>query len=208
MKALNKIAEMVKEFFYPTLSCPVCLDFNKGLCMTCRASFHLFGHVSLLEGSGASLYRHDEKVMALISNYKQKMMFGAKDAMAKLILEEYEDDLSGFDFVTFAPSSRASLKRLGFDHGLLLAEGVATPLRKPVVPLFSPPSREQKILDREERKENARNIKLMAGRLSEIRGKRGIIIDDVYTTGSTMGECMDLMKGEGVSGSYLTFSRI
>lgn len=196
------------EFLFPDLYCPVCSLFHQGLCMTCKASFKRNSHVSLMEGEGASLYRHDEQVMALISNYKKKMVFAAGKAMAKLILEEYGDDLRGFDFVSFAPSSRSSLKRLGFDHGLLLAREVAKPLGLPVISLFTPPGREQKVLDREERIENARNIGFMEKRLMELKGKKGVIIDDVYTTGSTMRECLNLMKERGIHGRYLTFSRI
>lgn len=205
MRALSRIA----DFFYPRLRCPVCLTFHEGLCITCRASFLLYDQCALSESeSGISMYRHQESVKILISNYKKKMIFSAGDLMATLITEKLSAEEERFDFITFAPSSKSSLKKLGFDHGAYLAKRIGRQLDIPIRALFRPSDKEQKVLERDERCENAKKIALLSENMDGLKGKRGVLVDDVYTTGSTVTACLALMKMRGIEGKYITFSRI
>lgn len=115
--------------------------------------------------------------------------------------------------VSFAPSSKASLKRLGYDHGYLLAKAIAMRSGVPLKPLFSPPEMEQKQLDKEERKENVKTIVFLEsvmekGKVPALEGKRVLIVDDVLTTGSTIDFCSELVRREGGEPEYLTFSQV
>lgn len=205
MRALSRIA----DFFYPILRCPVCLTFHEGLCITCRASFLLYDQCALSESeSGISMYRHQESVKILISNYKKKMIFSAGDLMATLITEKLSAEEERFDFITFAPSSKSSLKKLGFDHGAYLAKRIGRQLDIPIRALFRPSDKEQKVLERDERCENAKKIALLSENMDGLKGKSGVLVDDVYTTGSTVTACLALMKMRGIEGKYITFSRI
>lgn len=205
MRALSRIA----DFFYPILRCPVCLTFHEGLCITCRASFLLYDQCVLSESeSGISMYRHQESVKILISNYKKKMIFSAGDLMATLITEKLSAEEERFDFITFAPSSKSSLKKLGFDHGAYLAKRIGRQLDIPIRALFRPSDKEQKVLERDERCENAKKISLLSENMDGLKGKSGVLVDDVYTTGSTVTACLALMKMRGIEGKYITFSRI
>jgi competence protein ComFC len=205
MKGLNKIA----DFFYPMLKCPICLTFNEGLCIDCRASFKSYDKGSLdQEEKGVSIYIHQEAVKTLVSNFKKKIIYSAGDTMIMLFLENSSIEIENFDFITYAPSSLSSVKKLGFDHGAYLAKGIGRELKIPVVGLFKPSDKEQKVLERDERVENAKKISFSGNKISGLKGKRGLVIDDVFTTGSTVFHCLELMKREGVAGKYITFSRI
>ena len=154
------------------------------------------------------MYRHQESVKILISNYKKKMIFSAGDLMAALITEKLSAEEERFDFITFAPSSKSSLKKLGFDHGAYLAKQIGCGLHIPVRALFRPSEKEQKVLERDERCENAKKISFLSESAAGSRGKRVVLVDDVYTTGSTVTACLALMKMHGIEGKYITFSRI
>jgi len=205
MKGLNRIA----DFFYPMLKCPICQTFNEGLCIACRASFKSYDKESLKqEEKGVSLYIHQEAVKTLVSNFKKKVIYSAGDAMVMLFLEKLSVEMESFDFITYAPSSLTSVRKLGFDHGAYLAKGIAKELKIPVTTLFKPSDKEQKVLERDERVENAKKISFIDKKISGLKGKHGLVVDDVFTTGSTVFHCIELMKREGVSGKYITLSRI
>ena len=205
MKVLNKIT----SFFYPILKCPICLTFNEGLCIDCRASFKSYDNRSLKqEEDGISLYIHRESAKALVSNFKKKVIYSAGDAMVMLFLDKLSVERECFDFITYAPSSLASVRKLGFDHGAYLAKGIAKELKVPVIGLFKPSDKEQKVLERDELLLNARKITIRDNKISGLKGKRGLVIDDVFTTGSTVLYCLELMKRKGIACKYITFSRI
>lgn len=205
MKDLNRIA----DFLYPKLRCPVCQDFSQGLCIACRASFRCLEEGSLSEAAlGISLYRHEEAVKILVSNFKKKMIFSAGDTMVSHFAEKLSSEIRFYDFITFAPSSLTSVRKLGFDHGAYLAGRIGKKLHIPVAALFHPPDKEQKVLEREERSRNARKISLLSEKAGSLKDKRGLVVDDVFTTGSTVTACIELMRGQGAEGKYITFSRI
>jgi len=205
MKGLNRIT----DFFYPVLKCPVCLTFNEGLCIACRASFKSYDNGSLKqEEKGVSLYIHQEAVKTLVANFKKKVIYSAGDAMVMLFMEKLSMEMERFDFITYAPSSLSSIRKLGFDHGAYLAKGIAKELKIPVIGFYKPSDKEQKVLERDERVENAKKITIRDDKISGLKGKRGLIVDDVFTTGSTVLYCLELMKRQGIIGKYITFSRI
>ncbi|HCW74202.1 MAG TPA: amidophosphoribosyltransferase, partial [Clostridiaceae bacterium] len=43
---------------------------------------------------------------------------------------------------------------------------------------------------------------------SEFKGKKAVLIDDVYTTGSTVLQCISLLEKLEMECWYLTFSRV
>lgn len=208
MKVSNKITCCILDFFYPKVSCPVCRSVEPGLCISCRDSFRIYDDGAICEGRGVSLYRHQEEVQLLISNFKKKMVFSAGDTMADLIFERYGDELRNSDLIVFAPSSKSSRKKLGFDHGRYLASALSARTGIPAVSLFEAADKEQKVLDREQRMRNAKNIRLKKLNQSEFKGKKAVLIDDVYTTGSTVLQCISLLEELEMECWYLTFSRV
>lgn len=214
----ERIKEGVLDLFYPRLTCQVCGCFGEGLCPECGSRLRKAKGSEEATGvdesrPGVSLYLHDEVTTKLINRYKLKSGFNALDVLEKSLTREYLQHIATFDMVSFAPSSKVSLKRLGFDHGCLLAKAIARRTGVPLMPLFSPPELEQKQLDREERKGNARTIAFLDsvvenGKVPALQGKRVLIVDDVLTTGSTLDFCSALVRREGGEPEYLTFSQV
>ena len=208
---LNKGLGILSGFFFPNLTCPVCKTYSEGLCITCRKGFIRYDREALTElEEGVSIYRYQNEVISLISGYKKKSQFFAMETMVELTLELYREDIAKFGLVSFAPSSKSSIKKLGFDHGELLAKKIAAGANLKCRGLFLPPSKEQKVLDKEERALNAMGISLkkIKDERKDIQGLKVLIIDDVYTTGSTLKRCMELITSRGGEPKYLTISRL
>ncbi|MGB4588078.1 MAG: hypothetical protein WBI17_02440 [Clostridiaceae bacterium] len=208
---MNKYLHILSDFFFPNLTCPVCKEYGEGLCVTCRKGFVRYDREALADQEkGLSVYRYQHEVISLIAAYKKKSQFIAVETMANLVLDLYLEDISRFDLVSFAPSSKLSIKKLGFDHGELLAKKIALGAKVKCRGLFHPPSKEQKVLDKEERIQNAKGISLkkIKNKKKSVQGLKILIIDDVYTTGSTLSRCMELITLNGGESKYLTISRL
>lgn len=96
------------------------------------------------------------------------------------------------DVITYVPMSFADRRHRGFNQACLLAEGVGRRLRLPVRPLLKKARRTppQAGLPATERQANLRG----AFRLVTSQAGRVLLVDDIYTTGSTVAECAHVLK--------------
>lgn len=106
------------------------------------------------------------------------------------------------DALTFVPLSRNKLKDRKFNQAELLARNVS---RITGIPLFrtldkSEPTRPQAELSREERLINVRGS---FDYEETIHRDRVLLIDDVFTTGSTVDECSRVLKTAGADRVYV-----
>lgn len=111
------------------------------------------------------------------------------------------------DAVTFVPATLAAMRHRGFDHARIIAEDVAANLDLPCVDtLARPKTRDQRALTGKQRIAN------LAGRFRALDGQlpsRLLIVDDVYTTGSTLCAAADALLAAGCSEvRCLTFARV
>ncbi len=110
------------------------------------------------------------------------------------------------DVVTYIPMTRADRRRRGFNQARLLAEGVGKRLGLPVAPLLAKarPTPPQAGLPASERQGNLRG----AFRLVTSHAGRVLLVDDIYTTGSTVEESAGVLKKGECEGVFvLTVAR-
>lgn len=113
-----------------------------------------------------------------------------------------------FDAVTYVPATLAASRYRGFDHAQLVARDVAQILQAICIDtLARPRTRDQRGLSGVQRVAN------LAGRFRAIDGKRVpkrlLLVDDVYTTGSTLCAATDALLAAGAEEVFcLTFARV
>lgn len=96
---------------------------------------------------------------------------------------------------TNIPRRRAAIIEYGFDHSELLAKAVAHELGAVYIPLLKSGARKaQKSLEREERLKNA-EFKII--KEIDLTGKSVIIVDDIITTGASVGTAAALVRSLG-----------
>ena len=107
--------------------------------------------------------------------------------------------------VTYVSATKAARRRRGFDHMELLARSLAGQCELSCIRALNPPTaRDQRILDRAERKQN------MQGRFTAcepLPGRRLILIDDVFTTGATMDQASIALERAGAQVRCATVAR-
>lgn len=145
--------------------------------------------------------RVTEKMIISLKRHKNPELtdFFARD-IAKLILQKLASNRAdiGEYVITYVPRSESNRRKYSFDHGEMLAEAVSRYTGIPMGKLFvRDGGGEQKKMSAEERRENAvGSIGIDYSALSGI--KKVIVIDDIITTGSTLGRAEELLFEAGI----------
>lgn len=138
-------------------------------------------------------YVANSLIYSLKKDNRKDVLSLASDMLSDAInrSEKISDDF----IITNIPRRRSAIIKRGFDHAALLAKSTANRLSTQYMSLFTSKSkRAQKTLTGDERKVNAVFEAKFKGSL---KGKTVIIVDDVITTGSSIGACASLAYSLG-----------
>lgn len=200
---------MVKKFILDLLFpkfCFLCKREGSYLCRDCLATFEISGfHQKHKTQYLSDLYYpsnyQNHFIKKLIQNFKyEPFIKELAQPLSSLIIEHFqlmENQPNFKDFILVPiPLDKKRLKWRGFNQ----AEEIAKELSKFFkIPLFNnilikiKGTLPQVDLSEKERRENVKNNFLVKNK-NLIQNKKILLIDDVYTTGSTMEECARVLK--------------
>lgn len=132
----------------------------------------------------------------------KKLKFGNKryiaEELAKMMADTYITENFEADCISFVPMTQKDEKRRGYNQAELLAKDVGKRLNIEVLPVLHKISSTatQKKLTAKERRENLKGA-FAASDCDSFKGKTVLVVDDVFTTGATMGECARVLKKSG-----------
>ena len=117
---------------------------------------------------------------------------------------------SNYDIIIPVPISKKRFYQRGYNQSELLAKEIAksTELKLENNCLYKNKDIiEQSKLNKEERIENIKNVYLIKN-IKRLENKKVLLIDDIYTTGSTVNECSKVLKNSGIQKiSILTIAK-
>jgi len=175
--------------------CPACADALERLRERCKA---IDIKEPLPEGIDYvhAAYLYEGEARMLIRRLKFESVRAAAVPLAgeMAFLDAGEEEL-----IVPVPTDEARRKKRGFNQSTLLAEHMAKTLGMPVREALSRTQRRapQRGLNAEERKKNLEGCMLAD---ESVRGKRILLIDDVYTTGATVREAARALRAAGAIG--------
>lgn len=158
---------------------------------------------------GRSLWIHKMPVSSSIYafKYKNRRVYGEVYGreMAKMFRKIIR--LWEIDVIVPVPLHRKKQKKRGYNQAEILAKEIGFRVGIPVDTTLVKRKKNtvpQKEFTRKERKKNLKNAFEVTGK---VEGKRVLIIDDIYTTGSTIDSISILLKKAGAEKTYfLTIS--
>ena len=134
------------------------------------------------------------------SNIVKRFKYNSKKYYAEYIaklMAKNKEYFDGVDYLTFVPIDDKRRKDRGFNQAEEIAICLGRFLDIPVMDILkkSGGKRHQAGLTQKERQENlAGTISLLENISENLRNKVVMIIDDVFTTGSTLSECARVIK--------------
>ena len=155
---------------------------------------------------------YDETLLTAIHLFKYRGRIGIGKVLGKIMADFAGGmwDMNVFSVIMPVPLHRKRLRERGFNQAVILARQIAKRFSLPLDfmtlkrAVFTAP---QVGLGREDRSVNVRGA-FAVRKPERIAGKRILLVDDVYTTGSTLTECArTLLKAEADSVAVLTLAK-
>ncbi len=209
MMDLLKLINSIFNILFPP-RCLICWKLgDEALCQNCISNIKKIS------------YQHDEAkafgiyegvlriaIKKLKFKNKKKLALPLASLLVEYIKRNFVD--CSIDFIVSVPLSKKRLKSRGFNQVDLLAFIIERELKLQFIPNLLVRVKETKPqfeLKREERFKNLED----AFRVSDptkVKDKRVLLLDDIFTTGSTVAECFKALKQAGASEVYvLTLAR-
>lgn len=135
-----------------------------------------------------------------ILRYKFNGASGAADTLGGLLADCAAENYSGdFDCVTWVPVSRKRLRMRGYDQAYLLAEAACRRWNTKPERLLKKPEdnpAQSGLKGASVRRANVLGVYEVIN-ADKIKGQRILLVDDVVTTGSTLAECVRVLRDTG-----------
>ena len=178
-------------------------DGEQDLCKVCRVEAPLFPNrkrkLQFLD-SFAAVWYYEKNIRRSLLRFK----FYGKRSYAKsygrlLAMELLNEHPDGFDILTWVPISPLRKLRRGYDQVELIAKAVGTELGVEPVPLLkqirsNPP--QARITGEARRRANVLGVYALREDAA-VHGKKIVLLDDILTTGATMGEAARVLLTAG-----------
>lgn len=208
------------------LICDKCLDdlyfTEKPLCSRCGKVFggregenHLCSSCmksSLYYNRARSLFIYDDRVADLVHSLKYNCNTSGLETFTKLKRKSSSlKDLPGADFIFPVPLHTKRLRKRGYNQALLLARSFFDKEKNKIknnILVRSRNTPSQTGLSGVERRKNLRNAFFVRDQ-KIVSGKNILLVDDVFTTGTTVNECARvLIKAGARNVDVLTLARV
>jgi ComF family protein len=159
-----------------------------------------------------SVATHDHAVRDLVHGLKYRDRTDLAPMMAGWMLRAGDGMIEACDALVPVPLHRGRMLSRKFNQAAELARHVARLSGKPLLPatlLRLKRTSQQVGLGAKAREDNVRGAFAIApGRENDVFGKRIVLVDDVYTTGATVGAASRVLRKAGAADiTVLTFAR-
>ena len=232
-RILKNIINKIKYLMYPPV-CPLCEEVLSGgktrICDSCRPRIQYLTEPTCLKcgkeiddsereycsdctkkpksyvrGFPAMVYK--EPVRRSIANFKYKSKSSYADCFAYEIVKTHGRDILNVapEALIPVPIHRKKLEKRGYNQAKVLARSLGAYLDIPVddgILKRTVNTTPQKLLDDNERQKNLE--KAFISDKKQVQYKKVMLVDDIYTTGSTIEACTKILKNAGVKEVFYT----
>lgn len=203
-KALNDTCEKCfKELPFLEHICSRCGgpigDNNDGICQNCKANNFYFT-------LARSVFAYNDQLVAVIHKYKYGDKRYLYEPLGRFMCDYFSTWEISPDMITSIPLHKAKEKSRGYNQSKLLAEFISKKFSIPYYDLCEKVVNNvsQTELDLHKRKQNVKDVyEFDKNYKSTIKDKIILLIDDIFTTGSTTSEMSRILKKAGAREIYV-----
>lgn len=167
------------------------------VCKDCKGK----SQSELIYNRSATLYNDFMKDKIALYKYRGKESLStAFSYLLKISYDEYFAKLN-IDLITYVPLHPIRLEERGFNQAEQIASQLSQLTGKPVLNVLErvkETAKQSKRSKRERLKQIEGSFIAIDKAIPEIKNKKILLIDDIYTTGSTITECTKALKATGI----------
>ena len=208
---VNNIIDRILDIIYPQV-CGICGKLAyKSLCNKCRIRLEKEFNINIdnyAEDFNKNFNEHYYffKYENLIRQQIIALKFQEKPYVYKTIAYFFKENkkslkkLEKYDIIIVVPVSNKRKKERGYNQSKLLAKEIAQIINVPVSDNIIKKAKDtvpQSTLNKEQRLENAQNVYSVTN-IKKVLNRNILILDDIYTTGSTVNECARVLIEQGI----------
>lgn len=167
---------------------------HKGRCLSCNtAKLHF--------DKGYSVLVYKNSVREAILKFKYKGKFNYAQYLGKILCSYCTtNSIDGYDYITAVPLHKDRYKQRGYNQakllGKILAKHTNTPYKDLLIRYKN--TLPQNALNKSQREKNIKNSFGLINNIN-LHSKNILIVDDIFTTGSTINECAKILKKNGAN---------
>ncbi|MCI6652036.1 MAG: ComF family protein [Ruminococcus sp.] len=199
-----KIAKLIRKFFFPA-RCPFCkrvIKINEQCCPDCKDKLPSTYIENFARGGYrcVSSFPYDGVYKSAIKGFKFNNKPRRSKQFAMLMesdIRDYYRDIT-FDIITSVPLHRKRQRLRGYNQSQLIGKELSALLNIPYVEVLEK-HKDNEIQHTLKAKYRIKNVK-NAYRLIDrklVKNKNVLVVDDIITTGCTLGECSKVIRNGG-----------
>ncbi len=199
---MNKAFKLLRSFFFPE-RCPYCnkrIEYDKIACENCRSQFPEVYCINYVKGGYpcCSPFFYKDIFADAVKNFKFRGALQSSEKLSAVLADciKKSFDIKEIDIITFVPMHRKKQKIRGYNQSEILARDVSKILGIPCEKLINKTKEnmeQHKCISQTQRRDNVKGVyEFIDNR--DIKGKTILVIDDIITTGYTLGECAKILS--------------
>ena len=211
-KTLQKALVTAGDYLFPNFTCLVCRDElntpqNPHICEVCTAELPVNTEPITLRDTkqdqhfneAYAAFKYEDPIVGLVLRLKYNAEKDIAEALAPFLAGMFVQEKLAADVIVPVPLSQKRHKERSYNQAFLVAQFVAEYIKTPIAPdalVRIKATEAQKKMTVEQRAENLKNAFAIQN-AEAIKGKRVLLIDDVFTSGSTVNECARVLRSAG-----------
>ncbi|MGN0453434.1 MAG: ComF family protein [Ruminococcus sp.] len=203
-RRLHRLKLLIASVFFPE-RCPYCnkvIKVGECACENCKESFPQKAYRTYAIGGydTVSVFPYSEPYSTAVKHFKFRGRRQYSHAFALKMAEAFRKEYNekDFDLITYVPLHPKRYRERGYNQCEYLARELSYLLDIPAAEALiktrhTQPQHEVKA---EKKSENVKGTYRVCDK-SLVKGKRILLIDDIITTGNTLGECAKTLSSKG-----------
>ena len=206
-----KLMESLLEMLFPA-KCVLCRGLLEkeetdlcGHCRTTASRYHSRRQKLRFVEEYTAVWYYEDHVRESLLRYKFRNARSYADAYGRMVAMQVRQELpEEIDLVTWVPIGPKRRRKRGYDQCELLAQAVAKELELPSSKLLRKPKDnkvQSSLTDVSQRRANVLGVYTVVSP-EQIKGRTILLLDDIITTGATVGEAARMLHWAGAKKVY------
>ena len=199
------IFEKALNLFFP-IKCGICGKIGLPICKECEKKLKQY-EINLVSKDKFFIYKYQDIIRNLLLNYKFNDASYLANSFAYLIKNNKKiySILKSYDIIIPVPLHKKRMNERGYNQTELIAKKLGIPVETNCL-IKTKNIKPQSTKKAKERQINIKNVFAIQN-VEKIKNKKLLLLDDIYTTGSTANECIKTLSKATNKIGFLAIAR-